>query len=81
MDEVHTKILFDSISSQFSLSIFVQQFLLHATFPLLVPYFFYRHGWTFFYAQNFQISRIGVCYTFYKRAAIIIIFRLYFLVG
>jgi hypothetical protein len=44
--------LFDSFSLQVSLSVILQQLLLHLTFPLCLPYFIHRYGWLFLYTQN-----------------------------
>ena len=52
MDRDH--ILFDALSSQLSLSVCIEQFLLHMTFPLLLPVFVYRYGWTMLYSQYFN---------------------------
>lgn len=46
-------ILFDCMSSQLSLSVCIEQFLLHMTFPLLVPLFIKRYGLVFLYTQRF----------------------------
>lgn len=55
-------VLFDALSSQLSLAVCIEQFLLHITFPLLLPLFFRRYGRIFFYAQAFNspISIINI---------------------
>jgi hypothetical protein len=47
------KILFDSVSSHFSILVFAYQFFLHLTYPLLLPVSFYQHGWICLYSQGF----------------------------
>lgn len=48
-------ILFDAFSSQFSVGVCLEQFLMHLTFPLLIPYFIYKYGFTFLYTQRFLV--------------------------
>jgi hypothetical protein len=47
-----TPILFDSISLHLSLSVILQQLLLHLTFPLSIPFFIHKYGWLFLYTQS-----------------------------
>lgn len=47
-----TPILYDSISVHLSLSVVVQQLLLHITFPLSVLFFIHKYGWLFLYTQS-----------------------------
>lgn len=54
------QILFDSLSSHLSLSVVFQQFLLHLSYPLLLPYYWWRYGLTFMYTQGFALDRLSV---------------------
>ena len=53
IQEEKKKILFDAVSFHFSISVFIYQFLLNLTFPLLIPYSLYQYGWISFYSQGF----------------------------
>jgi hypothetical protein len=48
-----TRILFDSITLHFSPGVFAAQLLHHTVFPLIVPFYLWRYGWTFLYTQGF----------------------------
>lgn len=54
-----TKILFDSITLHFSPSVFLSQLLHHTVFPLIVPFYVWRYGWTFLYTQGFLYTTSG----------------------
>ena len=51
------KVLFDSLTVHFSLSIFLEQLLNHLFFPLLLPWMVYQHGWNCLIAQGFLPHR------------------------
>ena len=52
---------YDSLISHFSVSVFIQEFLLQISFPLLVPLFYYRYGSFFLASHKFlPTDRIGL---------------------
>ena len=53
------KVLFDSLTVHFSLSIFLEQFFNHLLFPLLLPWMVYQHGWNCLVAQGFLPYRMN----------------------
>ncbi len=57
------RVIYDSLSIQFHPSTFLQQFLLHITYPILLPYFIYQHGWLFLRSQAFYPGNIAVMHT------------------
>mmetsp|Transcript_766 Transcript_766/g.1273 ORF Transcript_766/g.1273 Transcript_766/m.1273 type:complete len:587 (-) Transcript_766:111-1871(-) len=50
------RILFDSATVHFSPSVFLYQFFLHLSFPLIIPLHWYRYGWISLYAQAIVTS-------------------------
>jgi hypothetical protein len=53
-DHVNRKVLFDSVSVHFSISVFINQFLVHILFPLLVPLEIFQNGWLSIYTHGFE---------------------------
>ena len=47
------RVLFDSLTLHFSFAVFVEQFLNHMLFPLLLPWMVYKNGWNCLIAQGF----------------------------
>jgi hypothetical protein len=47
------KVLFDSLTLHFSFVTFIEQFLNHMLFPLLLPWMVYSNGWNCLIAQGF----------------------------
>jgi hypothetical protein len=54
------KVIYDSLSIQFHPSTFLKQFFLHITYPILIPYFIYNHGWLFLRSQAFYPGGVVV---------------------
>ena len=52
------KVLFDSLTVHFSLWVFIEQFLNHMLFPLLLPWMVYRYGWSCLFAQQFLSPKL-----------------------
>ena len=46
-------VIYNSLNPHFSMILFFEQLFIHITFPILLPYFYWKYGVTFLYAHGY----------------------------